>query len=272
MTIASQPPGGSATRWGPLFGARAGDWAETWEGPHGWGTPIYEHVLDRAGVASGTRVLDCGCGAGRFTRMAADRGAIVAGIDAAQALIEIGAKRTPQADFRVGDIEALPWADRSFDVVTGLSAFQFADDKVRALAEARRVARGHVVIVVPSRVAESGIAQVFQPVFPLFDPHALESMRQSGMFALSHPGRLEEALSAAGLRLRDDDELAWQILFEDVDTAVSAFLGAGPTALAIQHAGVTAVVEAVRAALGPFTDAKGRVTMPVWFRAVIAEP
>jgi SAM-dependent methyltransferase len=272
MATGIQPSGGSATRWGPLFGARACDWAETWEGPHGWGTPIYEHVLDRAGIASGVRVLDCGCGAGRFARLAADRGAIVAGIDAAQALIETAAQRTPEGDFRVGDMEALPWPDESFDVVTGLSSFQFADDKVRALAEARRVARGQVVIVVPSRVAESGIAQVFQPVFPLFDPRALESMRQSGMFALSHPGQLEEVLTAAGLRSRDDDELRWEILFENVDTAVRAFLGAGPTALAIQHAGVTALAEAVRAALGPFTDAEGRVGLPASFRVVFAEP
>ena len=48
----SQPRGGSATRWGPLFGARAGDWAETWEGPAGWGTPAYEHVLDRAKIVT----------------------------------------------------------------------------------------------------------------------------------------------------------------------------------------------------------------------------
>lgn len=74
---------GSAPRWGPLFGARAADWAQTWEGPNGWGTPVYGHVLDRARIRAGTRVLDCGCGAGRFARMAADRGADLAGIDRA---------------------------------------------------------------------------------------------------------------------------------------------------------------------------------------------
>jgi hypothetical protein len=62
----SHQPGGSASRWGPLFGARASDWAETWEGPGGWGTPAYERVLDQVRIGSGTRVLDCGCGAGRF--------------------------------------------------------------------------------------------------------------------------------------------------------------------------------------------------------------
>ena len=41
---------GSAGRWGPLFGARAGDWAETWEGPGGWGGLVYEHVLDRTAI------------------------------------------------------------------------------------------------------------------------------------------------------------------------------------------------------------------------------
>jgi hypothetical protein len=39
---------GSAREWGPLFGARAHDWAETWEGSSGYGHPVYEYVLDRA--------------------------------------------------------------------------------------------------------------------------------------------------------------------------------------------------------------------------------
>jgi SAM-dependent methyltransferase len=135
-------PGGSATRWGALFGGHARDWAETWEGPRGWGTPVYEHVLVRAKIGSGTLVLDCGCGAGRFARMAADRGASVAGIDAAEGLNEIAAERTPEGEFRVGDLEELPWQEDSFEVVTGFSSFQFADDKVRALSEAGRVSGG----------------------------------------------------------------------------------------------------------------------------------
>jgi hypothetical protein len=44
MTQAYEP-GGSAGRWGPLFGARARDWAETWEGSSGYGTPVYESAV-----------------------------------------------------------------------------------------------------------------------------------------------------------------------------------------------------------------------------------
>jgi hypothetical protein len=203
--------------------------------------------------------------------MAADRGAIVAGIDAAAPLIEIARQRTANGDFRVGDLETLPWPDDAFDVVTGFSSFQFADDKARALGEARRVSSRMVVVVVPSRVAESGITQVFQPVFPLFAPEALETMRQSGMFALSQPGKLEDVLLAAGLKIREDEEVDCRISFEDAENAVRAFVGAGPTSLAIQRSGEEAVVEAVRSALVPLTDAKGRVSLPAWYRVVVSD-
>jgi hypothetical protein len=202
--------------------------------------------------------------------MAADRGADVAGIDAAKELIEIAAERTPEGDFRVGDLEGLPWADDSFDLVTGFSAFQFADDKVHALTEARRVSRGQVAVVIPSRVSESGITLVFKPLFPFFPPEALESMKHSGMFALSEPGKLEEVLDTAGLMVHEDDEIESLIVFEDAAGAVRAFVGAGPTALAIGHSGELAVSQAVRDALGPFTGTDGRVTLPTWYRVVLA--
>jgi len=262
---------GSAIRWGPLFGARAAAWAETWEGPAGWGTPVYEHVLDRARIVPGSDVLDCGCGAGRFARMAAQRGASVAGIDASGELIGIAATRVPEGDFRPGDIEALPWEDDSFDVVTGFSSFQFADDKVRALREAGRVARGTVAVVIPSRVPDSGVTSVFTPVFPLFAEDALATMKQSGMFALSEPGKLDDALGAAGLTALEDDEIDCPIRFDDVAAAERAFLGAGPTQLAIGNAGEAAVAAAVRSALEPFVEGGGRVMLPAWYRSVLAQ-
>jgi SAM-dependent methyltransferase len=266
----AQEPGGSAGRWGPLFGARARDWAETWEGSSGYGTPVYQYVLDRAKIGTDTRLLDCGCGAGRFARMAANRGANVAGIDAAKELVAIATRRTPEGDFRVGDIESLPWPNASFDCVTGFNSFQFADDKVRALTEARRVSRGPVAVVIPSRASESGITSVFKPLFPLFPPEALKSMKQSGIFALSVPGTLEEVLAAAHLTVQIDAEVETPIVFDTADAAVRAFLGAGPTVLAIRHSGESAVAPAVRDALGSFTGAQGRVTLPGWYRVVLA--
>jgi SAM-dependent methyltransferase len=259
---------GSGALWGPLFGARARDWADTWEGPQGWGTGVYEHVLSAADVGPGMTVLDCGCGAGRFVHLAAKRGAGVAGIDAAAKLVEIAASRTPQADLHVGDFEALPWPGGSFDVVTGFSTFQFAHDHVRALGEARRVSRGPVWVVIPTRLAESGIPQVFAPLMALFPPQLLPTLRRSGMFALSAPGTLNEALDAAGLRLGRDHTLDATVVFPDLPTAIAAFLSAGTTTLALQYSDPPTVENAVHDGLDPFVGDHGQVTLPGWFRVV----
>jgi ubiquinone/menaquinone biosynthesis C-methylase UbiE len=129
-----------------LWGARARDWADLQEGMV---RPAYEAVFRRTGVTAGTRYLDVGCGAGMASQTASALGAQVAGIDASEALLAIARERTPSGDFRIGDIEALPFADRSFDVVTGFNSFQYAGNPGVALAEARRVAKsgGHVVVV-----------------------------------------------------------------------------------------------------------------------------
>ena len=203
------PVGAAVRRLGRPRGPRRG------RVPPAGGHRVYEHVLKRAEIGSDSRVLDCGCGAGRFARMATDRGASVAGIDAAAELIEVAAERVPEGDFRVGDIEALPWEDDSFDLVTGFSTFQFADDKVQALREARRVSRRSVAAVIPTRVPESGIAAVFKPVFPLFAEDALASLKESGMFALSEPGKLDAVLAAARLTPYNDEEIECPIIFED---------------------------------------------------------
>ena len=163
---------GSGPWWGPLFGARAATWAATWEGPEGWGAPVYTHVLDQAQVGPGTTLLDCGCGAGRFIRLAAERGASAAGIDASRELVEIAAKQNPEADLRVGDLNALPWPDDAFDIVTGFSSFQFAGDHAGALAEARRVSQGDVWVVIPTRLENSALPQVFATLMPLLPSEA----------------------------------------------------------------------------------------------------
>lgn len=201
--------------------------------------------------------------------MAAQRGADVAGLDAAEAMIEVARQRVPGADLRVGDFEALPWADGVFDVVTGFSAFQFAADKVRALSEARRVCRGVVAVVVPVLDDQAGVAAVYRPVFPLFSDEGLARLRESGIFALSAEGALERVLAEAGLTVNQDTLLDCPVSFRDIHEALDAFMQAGPTALAIDHSGEERVASALRQGLEPFRSDSG-VRLPGRFRAVIA--
>jgi SAM-dependent methyltransferase len=71
-------------------------------------------------IKPGTRVLDLGCGAGRFTFAAEDMGAIPVGIDCASVLLAHGRRVAEQrgscAHFVEGDYSALPFAPESFDV------------------------------------------------------------------------------------------------------------------------------------------------------------
>ncbi len=88
------------------------------------------------------------------------------------------------------------------------------------------------------------------------------------MYALSTPGTLEEMLSKAGMSFRSTETIEATTEFQDTGAAVSAFLSAGATALAIRHSGQHAVERALNEALAPFTGDRGRVMLPGWFRVV----
>ena len=115
-----------------LWGGDPEGWAQFAE-PHN--RPLFEALLDAAGVGYGTRVLDIGCGTGLTLVLATERGARVAGIDVTDGLLEIAQERLPAADLRVADMETLPFADESFDVVLGVNSFQFAGDPIHALRD-----------------------------------------------------------------------------------------------------------------------------------------
>ena len=78
----------------------------------------YITMHHRLGVGAGDRLLDLACGAGLALELAGLRGARCAGIDASPRLLAVARDRSPDADLRVGDMNALPWGDESFDVVT----------------------------------------------------------------------------------------------------------------------------------------------------------
>jgi len=137
---------GTATTNGRLWGARAQDWADVQEGQF---RDAYDHVFSRLGLGADAAYCDVGCGAGMAAQMAAQRGARVAGLDAAENLLRVARERVPTADLHCGEMEALPFADARFDLVTGFNAFQFAANPVAALTQARRVTKpnGHVVVM-----------------------------------------------------------------------------------------------------------------------------
>jgi 2-polyprenyl-3-methyl-5-hydroxy-6-metoxy-1,4-benzoquinol methylase len=125
----------------------------------------------RAGVRAGDRVLDLGCGDGRFTQELARLGAKPVGVDVAQAAIDRAHKAHPGLDFRLTPIDGpLPFDDVSFDVVWASEVIEHVADTARWLSEVRRVLvpRGRLLLTTPShgrlRIALHGIEPFSDPL------------------------------------------------------------------------------------------------------------
>jgi len=101
--------------------------------------------IERLKLAPGERVLDVACGTGNLALPAARGGARVSAIDIAPALVEQLAGRAGAeglgVDARVGDAEALPFADDSFDTVVTMFGAMFAAHPQQAANELLRVTR-----------------------------------------------------------------------------------------------------------------------------------
>lgn len=98
-------------------------------------------LLDAAGAGPGTTLLDVATGPGFVAAAAAARGAVVAGLDFAHAMVHEARRRHPAIAFRHGDAEALPFGDASFDAVVMSFGMLHLARPDAAIAEARRVLR-----------------------------------------------------------------------------------------------------------------------------------
>lgn len=99
----------------------------------------------------GKRVLDAGCGTGWGTKLLAAAGAqSVVGVDISAEAIEDSRRRTPEASFVEGDLQALPFEDGSFDVVVCFEALEHTHDVDLTLDHLVRVLAADGVLFVSS--------------------------------------------------------------------------------------------------------------------------
>ncbi|MGH8980580.1 MAG: class I SAM-dependent methyltransferase [Acidimicrobiales bacterium] len=130
-----------------------------------WSAGDYADVCDRmipelgarlvslAGVDGGESVLDVAAGSGNAALPAARAGAAVTALDITPALLEIGERRAAadalEVTWVLGDAQALPFADATFDCVLSCVGVQFCADRAAAAAELARVCRpgGRIALI-----------------------------------------------------------------------------------------------------------------------------
>lgn len=116
---------------------------------------IHLAVLSTLGVdlPETAKILDFGCGAGRFVRALRARGFVNAyGYDVGDGRTLVGAERD---HIKVGSLLdlRLPYEDNTFDLVISDQVFEHVQDQVRAFEELLRITRpgGHGVHIIPAR-------------------------------------------------------------------------------------------------------------------------
>lgn len=167
-------------------------------------------MLGLGGDRSPARVLDLGCGAGKFALHAASTGVHVVGVDLAPFFLP---RAEATIDLAVGDLRRLPFRKASFDAAYTLDVLEHLDEPgvVELLVEARRVLRPGGRLFVYTHAMESSRIAAFQRATNrlarrlgergLVD-HEREAMRKSDhRNAIASHEHFDELCAQAGLHV-----------------------------------------------------------------------
>ncbi len=257
---------GSAKVQGELWDNAPQGWAEILEPLH---RPLWEAMMDATDVGRGTRFVDLGCGGGGSSAVATERGAQVSGLDAAEGLLAYARQRVPNGDFRQGDIQYLPYADDSFDVVFAANSVQYAADRVATLREMGRVCAKNGRIVAglfstPEKVAFAAIFKALGAAMP-------GPPKGGGPFDLSVPGKLESLFTEAGLDVIASGEVDCPFIYPEFETFWVGNVAAGPLQGMLRVVTEDHLRTAVSPAVEQFMDENGRIVIqPNFFKYVVA--
>jgi len=167
---------------------------------------VLDDLLDKLQLRPGLRLLDVATGTGELARPAARRGLRVTGIDFAPSLIATARTLTDEeqlsVEYDVGDAEALPYADASFDVVTSTFGVMFAPDHRAVARELARVTAPGGQLAITAWTPDGGVGRMFAVLVPYM---AVPPEGAGSPFEWGRRGHLEDLLAAAfELDIRED--------------------------------------------------------------------
>ena len=109
------------------------------------------------------KVLEVGCGTGHFSRYLASRSLRVVGMDRSPAMLTALRSGEPPIIVLQADAHRLPFRDRAVDGVLFVTSLEFFEDPGVALAEAIRVSRQGLMLLVLNRWSLGGLSRRIGP-------------------------------------------------------------------------------------------------------------
>jgi len=239
---------------GELWSTKAHDWAYLFEP---MSAPLWIAMLESADVQEGVRFADLGCGGGGASILALNRGAQVSGLDAAIALIAIARDRVASGDFRVGDLESLPFDDDSFDVTFTSLSLMFVNDMAKALSEMKRVtvSGGRVTVGVWGFPEDCEYRHILRAIANTLPSPPVGN----GPFSLSQGNLLENLMQSADLKLLESGEVDAPFRFVDSDAMLRMVGSVGPMQSARQLVSEEALKTAILQAAKPYQQNSGEI-------------
>ena len=166
-------------------------------------------------------------------------------------------------------MEALPYEDDTFDLVTGFSSFFFANDVVAALREAGRVAKpgAPVVIQVWGGHERNDLEAMKEIVRPFMPPRPPDAPTEPDY---SQPGVLEGIATRAGLTPETTFDAAWAYEYPDEDTLRRALVAPAGIAVLVGPAREGDVRDAIVVGLASRCGPDGSYRLHNEFHCLIA--
>jgi SAM-dependent methyltransferase len=196
-------------------------------------------LLEAVQLQGGVDLLDVATGPGSLAAAAHGLGAKAVGIDLSPGMIALAAKSHPAIDFRVAEVEHLPFADGSFDAVVcnfGLGHFPYPEASV---GECIRTLKGGGRIALswwddPSKQRIQGLFR--EAIAEIGAPPPPDVPAGYSVFRFSDTDEFRRLLEGAGLTEIMVQDHKTTYLIPDVDTLWHGGLGSfALTAAAIAH-------------------------------------
>ena len=182
-----------------------------------------------AGVESGQRVLDVGCGPGALTTELVRLlgAAAVSAVDPSEPFVEAARERNPEVHVERASAEKLPFGDGDFDAALAQLVVHFMSDPVGGIREMARVTRanGFVAACVWDHAGGRGPLGAFWDAVHELDPDAPDESELPG----AREGHLTTIFTEAGLYDVDETLLSVDVEHPTFEEWWEPFeLGVGP--------------------------------------------